>query len=94
MSLCSLPMDNKVAVACWAITRAIGPDLEKQLKRLFVFNCGKSAIFSTVSGDVYALGVNPTGALGTGQKEACDAPTKITNLRQGIYNFNDENYYL
>ena len=78
-------MDNKEAVACWPITRAIGRDLKKQLKRLFVFNCGKSAIFTTVNGDVYALGVNPTGVLGTGQNdEACDTPTKLTSLKQGL----------
>ena len=82
MSLCSLPMDNKVAVACWPITRAIGRDLEKQLKRLYVFNSGKSAIFSTVNGDVYALGANPNGVLGSGQNEACNAPTKLAILKQ------------
>ena len=85
MSLRSLPMDNKEAVACWPITRTIGRDLKKQLKRLFVFNSGKSAIFTTVNGDVYGLGLNPTGILGTGlcQGEACDKPTKLTSLKQG-----------
>ena len=83
MSVRSLPMDNKEAVASWPITRTIGRDLKKQLKRLFVFNCGKSAIFTTVNGDVYGLGVNPTGILGTGQNEACDKPTKLTSLNQG-----------
>ena len=63
--LSSRPVDYKVAVACWPITRAIGLELEKQLKLLFVFNKGKSAIFCTVDGDVYALGANPSGVLGT-----------------------------
>ena len=63
-------------MACWPITRAIGLELEKQLKLLFVFNKGKSAIFCTVDGDVYALGVNPSGVLGT-VAQACDAPTKM-----------------
>ena len=77
------PMDYKVAVACWPITRAIGRELEKQLKLLFVFNKGKSAIFSTVNGDVYSLGLNPSGVLGTGQNQICNAPTKITGIKEG-----------
>ena len=36
----------------------------KTLKLLFVFNKGKSVIFSTMKGDVYALGLNPSGVLG------------------------------
>ena len=81
MSLSSLPMYNKADVACWPITRAIGPDLKKQLKRLFVFNSGKSVIFSTVNGDVYALGANPSGILGTGQNVASNAPTKLAGFK-------------
>ena len=77
------PVDYKVAVACWPITRAIGRELEKQLKLLFVFNKGKSAIFSTVNGDVYSLGLNPSGVLGTGQNQICNAPTKITGIKEG-----------
>ena len=81
------PMDYKVVVACWPITRAIGRELEKQLKLLFVFNKGKSAIFSTVNGDVYALGLNPSGVLGTGQNQICNAPTKITGIKQGEFSY-------
>ena len=84
--LSSRPVDYKAAVACWPITRAIGLELEKQLKLLFVFNKGKSAIFCTVDGDVYALGANPSGVLGTGQ--ACDAPTKISGFEQGMVQTN------
>ena len=82
MALCSLPLEyNRVAVACWPITRAIGQELEKQLKLLFVFNKGKSAIFSTVNGDVYSLGLNPSGV--PGQNQICNTPTKITGIKQG-----------
>ena len=86
MALCSIPLEyNKVAVACWPITRAIGQELERQLKLLFVFNKGKSAIFSTVNGDVYALGLNPSGVLGTGQDQSCPCytPTRISGIKQG-----------
>ena len=85
--LSSRPVDYKAAVACWPITRAIGLELEKQLKLLFVFNKGKSAIFCTVGGDVYALGVNPSGVLGT-VAQACDAPTKISGFEQGMVQAN------
>ena len=77
------PMDHKVAVACWSITRTIGRELERQLQLLLVFNKGKSAIFSTVNGDVYSLGLNPSGVLGTGQNQICSAPTKITGIKEG-----------
>ena len=86
MALCSLPLEyNKVAVACWPITRAVGQELERQLKLLFVFNKGKSAIFSTVNGDVYALGSNPSGVLGTGQDQSCPCytPTRVSGIKQG-----------
>ena len=56
MALCSLPLEyNRVAVACWPITRAIGQELEKQLKLLFVFNKGKSAIFERFRSTYKAL---------------------------------------
>ena len=86
MALCSLPLEYKVAVACWPIIRAIGQELERQLKLLFVFNKGKSAIFSTVNGDVYALGSNPSGVLGTGQDQSCPCytPTRVSGIKQGI----------
>ena len=86
MALCSLPLEyNKVTVACWPITRAVGQELERQLKLLFVFNKGKSAIFSTVNGDVYALGSNPSGVLGTGQDQSCPCytPTRVSGIKQG-----------
>ena len=74
---------SKVSLGCWPISRSIGRELEQKLKLLYVFNSGKSAILSTVDNEVYSVGVNPTGALGTGPTgtgQPCIYPTKIQDI--------------
>jgi len=72
---------SKVSLGCWPISQSIGRDLEQKLNLLYVFNCGKSAILSTVDNDVYAVGLNPSAALGTGASQQCIFnPTKIQDV--------------
>ena len=74
---------SKASLGCWPISRSIGRELEQKLKLLYVFNNGKSAILSTVDNEVYSVGLNPSGALGTGSTGAgqpCIYPTKIQDI--------------
>jgi len=72
---------SKVSLGCWPISQSIGRELEQKLQLLYVFNCGKSAILSTVDNKVYSVGLNPSGALGTGASQQCIfSPTKIREV--------------
>ena len=74
-------MDKRMT--CWPISRAIGSDLQKKIKLFCVFNAGKSAILVTVDKDVFAVGVNRYGALGTGTDQLCTKPTKVKGVTAG-----------
>ena len=72
---------SKVSLGCWQISQSIGRELEQKLQLLYVFNSGKSAILSTVDNDVYSVGLNLSGALGTGASQQCIFnPTKIQEV--------------
>ena len=79
-------MDDKVPLACWPISRMIGSELRTKIKFFYVFSEGKSAILTTVDNDVFAVGLNPYGVLGTGKHEACTKPTKIQGITAGWCN--------
>ena len=70
-------------MTCWPISRAIGSELQKKIKLFCVFNAGKSAILVTVDNDVFAVGVNTSGALGTGTDQPSTVPTKVKGVTAG-----------
>ena len=70
-------------MTCWPISIAFGSDLLKKIKLFCVFKAGMSAILVTVDNEVFAVGANPSGALGTGTDEPCTKPTKIKGVTAG-----------
>ena len=70
-------------MTCWPISRAIGSELQKKINLFCVFDSGKSAILVTVDKNVFAVGVNRNGALGTGTDQPCTKPTKVKGVAAG-----------